>query len=102
MITSLTNSCQCKDCKKNPTEEQAKWAAWVETVFWPVSGCLKHGGFLFGDLTKMSQYSDLYMKRSHKFGGDDLHGMREQIWVEYNIPAKHEKLWPSPKNRKGK
>lgn len=96
------NICQCKDCKKNQTEEQSLWAAWNEVIFWPVSGCLKHGGFLFSELTEMKQYSDLYMERSHKIGGDELHCIREQIWIEYNIPANHEKLWPRPKKLKNK
>lgn len=94
--------CLCRDCLDNPTKQQADWAFWIESVFWPVSGCLKHGGFLFPDLTKMNEYGDLYMERSHKIGGDELHCMREQIWMEYNIPAKYEKLWPTPKKRKAK
>lgn len=92
--------CQCKDCKKNPTFAQERWAEWIEYVFWSVSGCLKHGGFLVPELTELEEYSDLYLERTHKIGGDDLHAMREQIFVEYNIPAMHEKLWPTQKPKR--
>lgn len=90
---TATKPCRCSDCAANPTAEQAAWAAWVETVFWPVAMCLKHGAQFFPDLVGMPEYRGLFEDRSHK-PGDLMHAMREQIWVEYDIPAKHKLLWP--------
>jgi hypothetical protein len=68
---------------------------WVEAVFWHVAVCLKHGGFLFPRLLRLDDklYNRLYRYRSGRF--DELHCVREQIWVEFNIPQKLKKLWPT-------
>lgn len=70
------------------------WIAWTEDVFWAVSPVLKHGGSLVPDLTRLQEFHDLWSTRNGIVGGDDLHCMREQIYVEYDIPTLFAKLWP--------
>jgi hypothetical protein len=93
--------CKCKDCLANPTKEQEMWYGWIETVFWNCSGPVKHGGWLWPDLCSIGEadgnyglYFDLAMKRTHKIGGDELHCIREQIYIDYDIPAAYKRLWP--------
>lgn len=79
-----------------------EWKKWIEIVFWPISGCLKHGLHLLPELHNLDYelLDALTYERSHSIGGDDLHAIREQIWFEFDIPSIYEKLWPTiPKVR---
>ena len=95
--------CRCRAVKSSQRLSarqqrlQAIWCGWGETLFLHCHAALRKRQW--PELTGLACYDSLYsMSRPrHAVGGDELHCIREQIFMEYDIPAAFDQIYgPQP------